>query len=412
MKIAFIVTAFPRLSETPILNQITGLLDRAHEVDIYAQERAPESKIHPDVEKYRLLQRTYYEGVPRNKCWRLLKGIGIILANFHRNPRIILNALNIFRFGRNAIKLNILYSVAPFLEKSIYDIVHCQFGPNGNKAIILKEVGVIKGKLITTFRGYDMYKLDNQSADHVYERLFDEGDLFLVVSEQGKSRLIELGCDEKKILVHRSGVDCKKFHFTLRQPSVNGQIRLVTIARLVEIKGVEYSIRAVAKLAELNPNIKYHIIGDGPLMVELQQLIHKLNIDNIVELLGEKQQQEIIEILNNTHILLASSITDKDGRQDALPNVLKEAMASGLPIISTQYSGIPELVENGVSGFLVPEKDVDTLAEKLCYLIEHPQIWSDLGRAARIRVEEEYDVDRLNNELVKIYRQLLSDQLR
>ena len=105
MKIAFIVTEFPKLSETAILNQITGLLDRAQEVDIYPEGRAPESKIHPDVEKYRLLERTYYQVVPRDKCWRLLKGIGIVLANFHRYPRAILNALNVFRFGMDAITL-------------------------------------------------------------------------------------------------------------------------------------------------------------------------------------------------------------------------------------------------------------------------------------------------------------------
>jgi colanic acid/amylovoran biosynthesis glycosyltransferase len=408
MKIAFIVTEFPKLSETPILNQITGLLDRAHEVDIYAEARAPESRIHPDVEKYRLLERTYYPVIPRNKYRRLLKGVGIVLANSHRYPRAILNALNVFQFGREALLLNRLYGVAPFLGHDPYDIVHCQFGPNGNKAIFLKEIGAISGKLITTFRGYDMHERPNRFGKSTYERLFEEGDLFLVVSQWGKSRLIELGCEEKKILVLHSGIDCGRFAFAIRQPHVNGQIRLVTIARLIEVKGVQYSILAVAKLAKLNLSIKYSIIGDGPLREELQKLVYRLNVGNVIEFLGEKQQHEVIEILNNAHILLASSITDKDGRQDALPNVLKEAMASGLPVISTQYSGIAELVENGVSGFLVPEKDVDSLAEKLSYLLRHPELWPDLGRAGRKRVEEQYDIERLNDQLVIIYQRLLN----
>jgi colanic acid/amylovoran biosynthesis glycosyltransferase len=412
MKIAFIVTIFPKLSETFVLNQITGLLDRGHEVDIYAERRAPESKIHPDVEKYRLLERTYYHVVPRNKCWRLLKGISIVLANFHRNPRAVLNALNVCRFGMDAITLYLLYGIPPFLRNGPYDIVHCQFGMNGNKAITLKDVGAIEGKLITTFRGHDMYLAPNQFVGlRSYERLFDEGDLFLVVSELGKSRLIEQGCNEKKVFVHHSGIDHKKFPFVLRQPPSNGQIHLVTIARLVEMKGVEYGIRAVAKLAKLYSNIKYSIIGDGALREELQQLVRRLDINHIVEFLGERKQQEVIEMLNNSHILLAPSVTDKRGVQEGIPNVLKEAMASGLPVISTQHSGIPELVESGVSGFLVPEKDVETLAERLGYLIEHPQIWPDLGRAGRRRVEEQYDIDKLNDQLVKIYRQLLNGYL-
>jgi colanic acid/amylovoran biosynthesis glycosyltransferase len=407
MKIAFIVSAFPKLSETPILNQITGLLDRSHEVDIYAEQSVPESRIHPDIEKYRLLERTYYHVIPKNKCWRLLKGLGIILVNFHRNPRAILNALNVFRFGRYAITLAILYRLVPFLNNGPYEIVHCQFGPCGDGALTLKEVGLLNGKLITTFRGYDMNQLPNQYGDRMYERLFNEGDLFLVVSEQGKVRLIELGCNEKKILVHRSGVDLKKFSFSPCQLNGNGQVQVVTIARLVEVKGVEYGIRAVAELAKHNSNIQYSIIGDGPLRQELELLIHRLDMDNVIQLLGEKQQHEIRNILKNAHILLASSITDKNGHQDALPNVLKEAMASGLPVISTRYSGIPELVENGVSGFLVPEKDVESLAERLGYLIEHPEIRADFGQAGRKQVEEQYDIEKLNDQLVRIYQQLL-----
>ena len=408
MKIAFIVTEFPKLSETPILNQITGLLDRGHRVDIYAEARAPESRIHPDVEKYRLLERTYYPLVPLNKYRRLLKGVGIVLDNFHRHPRAISNALNVSQYGRDAISLNRLYGIAPFLGHDSYDIIHCQFGPNGNRALFLKEIGAIRGKLITTFRGYDLHEPANRFGQSTYRRLFDEGDLFFVVSEWGKARLIDLGCEENKILVMHSGIDCTRFAFAMRQPDINGQVRLVTIARLIEVKGVEYSIRAIAKLVKLNLSIQYRIIGDGPLREELEELVYRLGIGNIVEFLGEKQQHEVVEILHTSHILLASSITDKDGRQDALPNVLKEAMASGLPVISTQYSGIAELVENGISGFLVHEKDVDSLAEQLSYLLAHPEIWPDLGRAGRKRVEDQYDIDQLNDQLVTTYQRLLN----
>jgi colanic acid/amylovoran biosynthesis glycosyltransferase len=183
----------------------------------------------------------------------------------------------------------------------------------------------------------------------------------------------------------------------------------VTIARLVEKKGVEYGIRAVAKLVRAKLSIEYHVIGDGPLREDLRQLIQELDANDTVKLLGWKQQQEVVEILNNAHIMLAPSVTSQDGDQEGIPVSLMEAMARGLPIVSTQHSGIPELIENGVSGFLVPEQDVDALAEKLGYLIEHPEVWPEMGRAGRVYVEKHYDINKLNNQLVEIYQKLLTD---
>ena len=178
----------------------------------------------------------------------------------------------------------------------------------------------------------------------------------------------------------------------------------------MEKKGIEYAIRAVAKLTDVNQNIEYNIIGDGPLKEQFQKLIAELNVGHIVKLLGWKQQQEIVEILDNCHIFIAPSVTAADGNQDAPVNTLKEAMAMGLPVISTRHGGIPELVEDGISGFLVPERDAEAIAEKLSYLIAHPQ-WEQMGHAGRNRVENKYDMNKLNDELVAIYQQLLNSQL-
>lgn len=157
-------------------------------------------------------------------------------------------------------------------------------------------------------------------------------------------------------------------------------------------------------------NIEYNIVGNGPLMENLQQLIETLNVSNSVKLVGWRQQLEIIDLLKSANILLAPSITSKSGDQEGIPVTLMEAMATGLPIVSTQHSGIPELVENGVSGFLVPERDVDALIEKLGYLIEHPNIWSAMGKAGRAYVEKHYDINKLNAQLIEVYRHLQSSQ--
>ena len=202
------------------------------------------------------------------------------------------------------------------------------------------------------------------------------------------------------------GIDCQKFTFTPRQPHPDGQIRLVTIARLVEKKGIEYSIRAVAKLSQIDPNLKYNIVGDGELRESLECLIQELDVGDTIKLLGWKDSKEIIKILNSAHIFLAPSVTSHNGELEGIPVVLMEAMAMGLPVVSTQHSGIPELVEDGVSGFLVPERDSEALAEKINYLIQHPDIWVQMGKEGRLQVEKFHNIDRLNERLIEIYQKL------
>jgi colanic acid/amylovoran biosynthesis glycosyltransferase len=322
----------------------------------------------------------------------------------------LLRALNASKSQKQVeSSLKLLYQVIPLLrQRTSYDIIHCHFGINAWKGSLLREIDASQGKLITTYYGFDISWYIQTFGENIYKRLFDTGDLFLAISEVMKRRLTELGCDEKKIILHRLGIDCRKFFFKPRQLNADGQIRVVTIARLVEKKGVEYAIRAVAKLAHVNQNIKYNIIGDGLLREDLQRLIQELDAGETVKLLGWKQQQELVEILDNSHILLAPSVTGKDGNQEGTPVAIMEAMAMGLPILSTQHSGIPELIENGVSGFLVPERDVDALAEKLNYLIKHPEVWCQMGQAGRLYVEEYHDINKLNDRLVEIYQQLIN----
>lgn len=408
MRIAFIVGGFPKLSETFILNQITGLIDRRHEVDIYADSPTNEPKVHPDVEKYNLVARTHYIGMPSNQPLRILNGARLLLANFHKDPIVILRTWNAFKYDKQAAfsKLLLPHMVIPFLRKPPYDIIHCHFGWNGLKGMMLRDIGVLQGKLVTTFHGSDITSYVQNLGVHVYSQLFDRGDLFMPISNRWQQWLIELGCNEKKIIVHRMGIDCRQLSFTPRKLDANSPVRIATIARLVEKKGVEYGIRAVAKLAKVNRKIEYNVIGDGPLKEELQQLIQELNVSNVVKLLGWKQQQEVVEIINNTNILLTPSVTSQDGDREGIPVVLMEAMAMGLPVVATKHSGIPELVEDRVSGFLVSERDVDALAEKLGYLIEHPEVWTEMGLAGRRCVEECYDINKLNDQLVNFYREL------
>lgn len=409
MKIAFVVEAFPVLSQTFVLNQITGLIDRGHEVDIYAEFPNDTQKVHPDVEKYQLLQRTYYHPrVPKNKRDRLLTGLRLAITNFPKAPQRVLRSLNAAKYGKDAASLRLLYAAVPLLEKPAkYDIIQCHFGLLGVKGMLLREIGALQGKLITTFHGVDISQNLKLLGEQVYNDLYKAGDYFLPISYYWKERLMQLGCEKEKIAVHRMGIDSQRFTFMERSPSSDSCVRLVSIARLVEKKGIEYGIRAVAAIAQQGLNVEYTIIGDGDLYPQLAALIQSLKVDHAIKLVGWKTQTEVVELLNQSHILLAPSVTADDGNQEGIPVVLMEAMAMGIPVVSTYHSGIPELVEDGVSGFLVPERDVEALTRKVTDLVQQPDRWAVMGRAGRARVEAEYDIHLLNDRLVDLYQKLL-----
>lgn len=409
MKIAFIVNEFPSLSQTFVLNQITGLIDRGHDIDIFSEEARNNLKFHEDVKTYNLIERTIYLSVPINKFHRIFKGLYYAVKIIQKNPVAVLRSLNIFKYGRKAASLYLLYQIIPFLEKGPYDIIHCQFGMLAPKSLLLKHTGVLTSKFITSFRGYDASRyVHNRPC--VYDELFREGDLFLTVCQYLKQRLIEEGCDAEKIIVLHSGIDCERFEYSNRTRSEDGPTKLLTIARLVEKKGVAYAIKAVSILVSSGKHITYDVIGgDGGLRDDLEQMIEDLGMEKYIRLLGWRNQDEVIRALKNSDILVAPSITATNGDQEGIPNTIKEAMAMGLPVISTLHSGISELVEDGVSGFLVPECDLDSLTDRLAYLIDHPEIWHEMGQHGRKKVENDFDVNKLNDRLVEIYQRLLSD---
>ena len=407
MRILFMVGLFPKLSETFILNQITGLIDRGHHVDVYASKPGDCSVVHSDVEKYNLANNTYYWNPPQNRLLRFFHRFSTMVRQWLKDPLLASRILTIVRRRPSLATIRLLFTAIDLLSRPHYDIIHCHFGPTGERGRRLRDSGILPGKLITTFHGSDLTSYVRKNGQHCFDSLFQAGDLFLPISERWKRRLIDLGCDQNKIIVHRMGVDCKKFLFTRRKLNDRSKIRLVSIARLTEKKGLEYGIRAVAKLARVNPNIEYTIVGDGSLKGRLQSLVKELDLIDTVRMVGSKSQNEVIEILEKSHILVAPSVTSKNGDQEGIPVGLMEAMAMGLPIVSTLHSGIPELIENGVSGFLVPGRNIDRLFAKLKYLVEHPEIWPDMGRHGRKHVEEHYDINKLNDRLVQIYRRSL-----
>lgn len=409
MRIAFLVDQFPSLSETFILNQITGLLDRGHEVDIYPDKPSTIVQITSEVTRYRCQERTYYVQWPNNRFWRLLKATGLFVGNFYKNPGGLLRSLNIFKYnfsknGEQAAILKLFYSSIPFLNQQPYDIIHCHYGRNGIRGMLLREIGVLRGKLITTFHGYDVNSYPSEYGAEIYQPLFQTGDLYTVNTMFTAGKAVALGCPENKIVKLPVGVNLSNYNFQERRLQPGDPVNIITVARLVEKKGIEYSIRAIGKLHCKYANINYYIVGQGPLREPLERLISELALGDRVKLLGSKTQQELLELYAQSHIFVLSSVTAANGDQEGQGLVLQEAQATGMPVLSTIHNGIPDGVLDGKSGFLVPERDVDALAAKLDYLINHPHVWPEMGRAGRAHVEANYDIEKLNDRLIEIYQ--------
>lgn len=406
LRIAFVVGQFPMLSETFVMNQATGLLARGHEVDIYTEQLCDTSTLHPDVTRYNLLERTYVlPPVPNNYLLRLAKGTGLVAKNIYRYPKQTLRSLNVFHHGMQVASLRMLFANVPRSNPVPYDIIHAQFGTLGFRGLLLRDLNP-GSRLIVMFRGSDISQWVKSQGDHVYDTLFSQADYFLTNCDFFRQKLLALGCPSDRLKVHYSGLDCSKFQPVLRRLDASDKIRIAATGRLVEKKGFEYCIRAVAKVAKRYPQITFDIMGDGPLRPSLANLIESLQMGEVIHLRGWQNEEEIIDTLAHTHLFVAPSVTASNGNQDAPINVLKEAMALGLPVVSTYHGGIPELVEDGVSGLLVAEREADAIANALTALIEHPERWPDMGKAGRTYVEAHYNLNVLNDRLVTLYQQL------
>jgi colanic acid/amylovoran biosynthesis glycosyltransferase len=404
MKIAFFVDHFPSHTQTFVLRQIAGVMEKGFPVKIFANLNSGVKGSHRLIDKHHMLAETIYlPKAPRSPWKRLIEILSMCSQpGWMKKHSHLMNAFNVFQYGRDAASLKLFYQCLPFLSDGHFDIVHSQFGWLGAAACRLRHIGVLTGKLVTSFRGYDTEQYIQKNPDG-YRSLFRHGDLFLPVCDHFKQWLIANGCPESKVAVLRSGIDLAEFSLKVRTLQAQEPVRLLSVARMVEKKGLRFAIEAVARLRREGKDIRYTILGDGPLRGDLERQAAELGMGEIICVPGMKPHGEVAKQIQDSHILVAPSITAGDGDREGIPNVLKEAMATGMPVVSTWHSGIPELVADQKSGFLVPEKDVDALANRLRILIDHPDLWPQMGQTGRWIVEKQYDIDVLNARLLKLY---------
>ena len=399
MRIAVFAHEFPAVSETFVLNQVTGLLDAGHDVTVFAQAPRRDGLVHDDFHRYGLQSRTRYLGIPDRLLLRTTKAPAMMARMSTQHPERVLQCLNVAKYGRLSLSGRLLFWSHLLRDEAPFDAILAHFGPVGDLAVQLREAGMIQGPIATVMHGVDVSV--HNDADHVpFSRLFQAGDLFLPISNNWRLKLQRLGCPAGKIRTHHMGVDTKRYRFTTRHRTDYGPLRVLSVGRLVEKKGLADALNAVALAVDKGLDIKFTIVGDGPLHSALTHLRDALGLSSRVSFAGWRNQEEIVQVMQQADILLAPSITTSTGDQEGIPVTIMEAMASGMIVLSTWHSGIPELVEDDATGLLVDEGDVTALSQALVRLSrDEGDEWARYGAAARDKVEREFDSAKLNREL-------------
>ncbi|HLJ30811.1 MAG TPA: glycosyltransferase, partial [Candidatus Babeliales bacterium] len=246
---------------------------------------------------------------------------------------------------------------------------------------------------------------------HAYDYYFETCDLFMPVCDAFTKYLINAGCDPEKIIVSHSSIDCSRFTFKQKDfPEGNDALTIVGAGRFVEKKGFVYSIRAVAKLIKKFPQIRYRIIGNGILKKDLQKLIEKLDMKDKITLENWYPHNEYIPILHNSDIFILTSVTAQNNDQEGIPNVLIEAMATGLVTVATDHSGNSELITHGKTGFLVPERNSKAIYNTLKYILKNKHTLPSMQQAASQKVHEEFENEKENDTLEMILYNLVNKE--
>jgi colanic acid/amylovoran biosynthesis glycosyltransferase len=299
-----------------------------------------------------------------------------------------------------------LRALQTVLGKTAARLLHIYFGQIA--VHLLPLIRSWKKPSIVSFHGADVTVDMNKPAYRETTRqMLNSVKLVLVRSESLRRAVIRLGCDEGKIEIQRTGIPLGQFPFRERRFPQNGEWRLVQAGRLIEKKGLPVTLRAFAVFLRQYPNAKLTIAGEGPLLGQLQDLARELNIDGHISFTGFISQQQLREIYDASHIFLHPSQTGHDGNQEGIPNSMLEAMASGLPVFATQHGGIPEAIEDGVSGVLVPECDYQKLATALLDAVQDPGFLSRIARNAAEIVQKNFDLRAQAQRLEETYLRMI-----
>jgi colanic acid/amylovoran biosynthesis glycosyltransferase len=299
-----------------------------------------------------------------------------------------------------------LRALLDVLEKTNARLLHIYFGQIAVHLVPL--IHTWGNPSIVSFHGADVTVDMNKPAyREATQQMLAVVKLVLVRSESLQRALADVGCDPAKIELQRTGIPVDEFPFRERSSPQNGEWQFVQAGRLIEKKGLPVTLRAFATFLSQYPNATLTIAGEGPLIGQLQDLARQLNIDGRVSFTGFVSQEQLREIHYRSHIFVHPSQIGHDRNQEGIPNSMLEAMASGLPVFATEHGGIPEAIENRVSGVLVPERDAEALARAMLDAAEDRGFLSQIARSGAEVVRKNFNLEVQARRLEDIYLRLI-----
>jgi glycosyltransferase involved in cell wall biosynthesis len=286
------------------------------------------------------------------------------------------------------------------------DLIHANFAEGGPAAVSLSKH--LRLPLILHLRGGAELLPDHELRRHLFQlpflahrkRLWQRASLFLCVSNFIREKAIKAGFPAEKVHVHYTGMDLRTFTIT-EQSDHKDPNMVLYVGRLVPYKGCDYLIRAMQQVQQRRPEAHLVIIGDGTFRARLELLARELGVR--CQFLGEKPQKEIRTWYERARVFCAPSVTLEDGMSEAFGNVFSEAQALGAPVVSFQHGGIPETMQDGITGLLAPERDVLMLAEHLLRYLQDDAFWTNSRQQGMHWVRQAFDVRRQTARLEELY---------
>ncbi|MCX7907148.1 MAG: glycosyltransferase [Bacteroidetes bacterium] len=266
--------------------------------------------------------------------------------------------------------------------------------------------------LVVSFYGRDVGWLPRRDARWYarYRALFAQAALVLCEGPHMAARIAELGCPPRKIRVHHLGVSLERLPFAPRRWHPGQPLRVLIAASFREKKGIPYALEALGLLQREVP-LEITLVGgaDGSWRsqrerLRIERVIRRYGLGRIMRRPGFLSHRALLEEAYRHHVFLAPSVTAHDGDSEGgAPVVLIEMAATGMPVVSTWHADIPEVIVARETGLLAPERDPEALAEQIRWLLRHPERWEAIARAARARIEAEFNAIKQGRRLAELY---------
>jgi len=387
--VGYILKMFPRFSETFILSEILELERQGLELRIFSLKRPNDGVVHADVACVRAPV-TY---LPESPLHAPRAYAAAHREVFGWNRRRYLRCLSLalwraLKKRRPAAFKRFLQAgfIAPLLGREGIGHVHAHFASSAT-AVALHLHELVGLSYSFTAHAKDIYR-HSVERDSL-ERKLRSARFAVTVSDYNRGYLAGFDGAERVVRIY-NGLDVERF-------APNGGAReepplVLAVGRLVEKKGFADLVRACSLLQRDGHAFQCRIVGKGELDSELHALIAKLHLEKQVELAGPIPREQLLALYRSASIVVAPCVIGSDGNRDGLPTVLIEAMALGVPVVATDVTGIPELVEDGGTGLLVPQRDPEALAAAIRRVLAEPARAEALVRAGRARVEREFDL--------------------